>query len=597
MESLHAEQVENAKLKKQEYNKRQYGRNKDRKRQYYQKKKEEMQKQYQENKEEKKYYQRCYYEKNKEERKQYQRSYDETHKQRKKEYRKLKTHYKRHNYFWEVDKMGHFQDHLEGWCDEDGFNHDCCWVKTSKECTACNGSMFQLKIKEWGRKTIKLNSIHCISCSKIACDLCGEEIHNYKFYRHFYVKGINQHLEEKAGLCPYKESIDVEETKREHFTCEICPNVPVTTKEVVNKYGIKRNIKHITCPFTDNSVQSTICLLDAVKKLASNVNSRTKYNKPDYIQLTYNIAQCTHKEDFEKMCELQKHLDLHLSKRVETHVIEVALKMPYKTIEDLKMIDAMLKFNIENHPQVSKIKSIIPAEKCLGFKDYYIWPHGSRHAWLACCNPLYLNEPIQCHPDSKYCEDLEINSEMNKMKGSNKLLYITVLSHEHNCDTIEEYLETLPLHLDWIENTKLLYKWSVKSILEEKNRGLQEALITGIFIQSKKYPNYWINLVNSQICACDSCLRIDITDINNRRHTIPVKGCPLPINVTPNYKQKESKERDIDLWEEMFKYDWNGCDETIDAESLYSSEEEVEKESTPETTDNESDDWIPEEWI
>ena len=41
MESLHAEQVENAKLKKQEYNKRQYGKNK-----------EEMQKQYQENKEE-----------------------------------------------------------------------------------------------------------------------------------------------------------------------------------------------------------------------------------------------------------------------------------------------------------------------------------------------------------------------------------------------------------------------------------------------------------------------------------------------------------------------------------------------------------------
>ena len=100
-------------------------------------------------------------------------------------------------------------------------------------------------------------------------------------------------------------------------------------------------------------------LLDTVKKLASNVNSRTKYNKPDYIELTYNIAQCTHSEYFEKMCELQKHLDLHLSKRVETHVIEFALKMPYKTIEDLKMIDAMLQFNIENHPQVSKIKSIV----------------------------------------------------------------------------------------------------------------------------------------------------------------------------------------------------------------------------------------------
>ena len=114
-----------------------------------------------------------------------------------------------------------------------------------------------------------------------------------------------------------------------------------------------------TCPFTDNSVQSTICLLDAVKKLSSNVNSRTKYNKPDYIQLKYNISNSTHSEYFEKMCELQKHMDLHLRKREETHVIEVALKMPYKTIEDLKMIDAMLKFNIENHPQVSKIKSIM----------------------------------------------------------------------------------------------------------------------------------------------------------------------------------------------------------------------------------------------
>ena len=31
MENLHAEQVENKKLKKQEYNKRQYGKNKDRK--------------------------------------------------------------------------------------------------------------------------------------------------------------------------------------------------------------------------------------------------------------------------------------------------------------------------------------------------------------------------------------------------------------------------------------------------------------------------------------------------------------------------------------------------------------------------------------
>ena len=44
----------------------------------------------------------------------------------------------------------------------------------------------------------------------------------------------------------------------------------------------------------------------------------------------------------------------------------------------------------------------------------------------------------------------------------------------------------------------------------------------------------------------------------------------------------------------MFKYEWNGCVETSDTDSLYSSEEEeVKKDSSTETTD----DWIPEEWI
>ena len=612
MDSLYAEQANNKKQKKKDYNKMHYRNNKERKKQHYlerkeekkqnyQEKKVEMKKQYQENKEERKNYQRCYYQKNKEDRKQYQRSYDETHKERKKKYRKLKAHYKRQNYFWEVGRMDHFQEHSEGWCNDwtVGFDHDCGWVRANKECTTCNGPMFQLKIKEWGRR-IKLNSIHCISCSKIACDLCGKEVHIHKFYHHFYVKGINQHLEEKAALCPYKQVMNVEGEKREHFPCEICPNVPVTTKEVVNMYGIKRNIKHITCPFIDDSIQSTVCLLDAVKKLAKKVNSRTKCNKPDYIDLSYRIAQSTHKEHFEKMCELQKHLDLHLSKRVQSHVIEVKLKIPYKTIEDLKMIDAMLKFNIENHPQVSRIKSITPAETCLGFKDHYI-QHNTQPAWLASCNPMYLNNQISCNPDSNYWKDLdieEINSEMNKMKGSNKLLYMTVLTHEHDCDNIEEYLEMLSLHLDWIENTKQLYKWSVKGILEETNRAIQEALITGKFIQSKKYPNYGMNLVSSQICGCDCCHRFDITGIDNRRHTIPVDGCPLPITVTPNHMRNKSKKREIPLWEEMFKYEWNGCVETSDTDSLYSSEEEeVKKDSSTETTDYESDDWIPEEWI
>jgi hypothetical protein len=329
----------------------------------------------------------------------------------------------------------------------------------------------------------------------------------------------------------------------------------------------------------------------------------TKFNKPDYIERAgaYCLSTATHANYFENMCDLQKHMDLHVSQRVETHVIEVTLKIPYKTNEDLKMIDAMLKFNIENHPQVSKIKSIIPSDKCLGFKHHY-WPYNqSQEAWLACCNPTYINEPIHYDPDSKYWKDLEINSEMKKMKESKKLLYMIVLSYEDNCDNIEEYLGMLSLHLDWIEDTKLLYKCSVKSILEEKNRAVQEALITGMFIQSKKYPNYWLNLANSKICGCDCCPRNDIAAINNRRHTSPVNGCPLPINVTPDYKvnrsRNQTEETEIDLWEEMFKYDWNGCVETIDTDSLYSSEGEMEKESTPEESEYESDDWFPEDWI
>ena len=40
-----------------------------------------------------------------------------------------------------------------------------------------------------------------------------------------------------------------------------------------------------------------------------------------------------------------------------------------------------------------------------------------------------------------------------------------------------EYFEELPLYPEWIENSKLLFTWSAKKILEEDDKELQKSLI------------------------------------------------------------------------------------------------------------------------
>ena len=62
------------------------------------------------------------------------------------------------------------------------------------------------------------------------------------------------------------------------------------------------------------------------------------------------------------MCELKKHMDLHEGNRLETHDVELTLAEAYASPEDLNIIDTLLKTNIENLEQVSKVRAISPAE-------------------------------------------------------------------------------------------------------------------------------------------------------------------------------------------------------------------------------------------
>ena len=79
------------------------------------------------------------------------------------------------------------------------------------------------------------------------------------------------------------------------------------------------------------------------------------------------------------MCELKKHLDLHEDRRVDIHILELTLTEAYKTPGDLNVIDTLLKINLENFEQVSKISAIIPAYKCLGFEDQFHVSGGEGH--------------------------------------------------------------------------------------------------------------------------------------------------------------------------------------------------------------------------
>ena len=64
-------------------------------------------------------------------------------------------------------------------------------------------------------------------------------------------------------------------------------------------------------------------------------------------------------------------MELHTTRRVETHVVEITIGKPYTSKFDLEVIDTLIKMDIENLEQISKIRAIIPAENCLGLRTYY----------------------------------------------------------------------------------------------------------------------------------------------------------------------------------------------------------------------------------
>ena len=123
----------------------------------------------------------------------------------------------------------------------------------------------------------------------------------------------------------------------------------------------------LQCPYNDDDIQSIICLKAAVKTLEGKVNNSKHSDDIDYIKpcLDLDPGLSRHRTKFDMMCELKKHMDLH-THRVETHVLEITLLTPYTSESDLKVIDTLLKTDIENLEQVSKIMAIIPAAKCLG---------------------------------------------------------------------------------------------------------------------------------------------------------------------------------------------------------------------------------------
>ena len=126
-------------------------------------------------------------------------------------------------------------------------------------------------------------------------------------------------------------------------------------------------------------VKMYICLKDAVKKLQKKVNYGMKLNEPEYIELHSNYTGALrHEKKFDFMCELKKHMDLNEGNRLETHVVELTLAEAYASPEDLNIIDTLLKTNIENLEQVSKVRAISPADSVLTIHIGTIKKHGWR---------------------------------------------------------------------------------------------------------------------------------------------------------------------------------------------------------------------------
>ena len=519
---------------------------------------------------------------------------------------------------FQVDDIRHFKSHVKGWCNwtKKDSSHYHCWENVSHQCEMCHKRMFQLKCNTKWNGPYEINALHCISCTQVLCKLCGEHVQDYNYYLHFYITGINSALKEVAKLCPYKTYLD-KSYQTKDFPCEVCANdkMQEERKTYVERVGIKyRNFINtetleqtsivtnagkdiLVCPYTDNEVQSTICLRDAVMKLEKKVNKGVKWIDREYIRLGYEYTGGTlrHKTKFDLMCEHKKHMDLHEEKRLETHVVELTLAEAYTSQNDLKIIDTLLKTNIENFEQVLKIQAIVPAE-CLGFQLHS--KHWKRQeAWLAVVDPKYITEPVCSHPDSRDLEKPEKIGMMSKIKEEKKTVYMIVHTHEGSLDEPVEYFEESPLYPAWVLKSKLLFTWTVKNILMEENKSIQKSLIRGEFIQSKRYPSYLMNLSNYWICDCDCCFSPISTCAISDNHNVPANGCPLPIERSPLQEITSSASSKLELWEDMFKFAWKKVKASNEIDTDLSSDSESSengKETESETDDEEdSDNWWP----
>ena len=527
---------------------------------------------YQEHKENKCLYQNQYYIENKEQRLDYQRKYDKNHKQLKKEYRKLKAHYKKFADdiygFFEKHTIGHFLSHINGWCGWERNPHEHRWENVPELCSRCHIALFKLICNAF--RPYEINALHCIACTQVLCNICGQSFQDHDYYHHFYLLGLNSDLKELVDMCPFKGYLDVTKLE-ENFACQLCSNEEVQKKRklFVKIVGIKyRNFLNektfketrimtnsgkeiLVCPYTAQDVQSTICPDDAVKKLAKKINANLNCQSPQYICLDFKFGRTLrHRTEFDHMCELKKHLHLHEDRRVDIHIIELTLSESYGTLKDLRIIDTLLKTNMENLEQVSKIRAIVPA-KCLGF-DYH-YKHRT-DAWLAVVDPKCITTPVTSSPEPKYRNDPAINSIMNKIKEEKKTVYMVIHTHEGLVENPVDYFEKLPLYPVWVKESKLLFTWSLKDILMEENKLVQKSLIQAEFIQSKIHPSYFMNLSNSKICGCDCCFPSNPCAINED-HTKPVNGCLLPLIRSPlqaSTSPKKSREPKLKLWQEMF---------------------------------------------
>ena len=156
---------------------------------------------------------------------------------------------------------------------------------------------------------------------------------------------------------------------------------------------------------------------------------------------------------------LKSMIDL-LSKMRDESIIHLDVK-PENFIftdtnrNDLKIIDTLLKTNIENFEQVLKIQAIIPAE-CLGFKLHS--KHWKRQeAWIAVVDPKYITEPVCSHPDSRDLEKPEKIGMMSKIKEEQKTVDMVV---QGSIDKAVEYFEESPLYPAWVLKSKLLFTWT-----------------------------------------------------------------------------------------------------------------------------------------